>query len=457
MDFVEHCHRLALSVILDVVYNHLGPVGNHFYPPLCNIFSERYSTPWGRCINYDGPPGSDFVREIFAQNVEYWLKTFRFDGLRFDAVHAIFDSSPKHILTEMTERANRVAQEEGRVVVLIAESDLNDPRVVSPGPYGYGFDGQWSDDFHHALHAVMTGENNGYYSDFGRIEDLVDAYNHSFVYNGRYSAYRQKTHGGADASRLARWRFVVYMQNHDQVGNRFRGGERMSTLVDFETYKIGAVATIMSPFTPMIFMGEEYMEENPPFLFFSDRRTGDEEGHKEGRKREFMAFGGTGDLYDPPTDVSAFQRSKLDWRSLTKAANSSCRRLYSDLISMRRTMVIGSEFIGARKFGQRGVVFAYRHDGYTLNVALSFPPGNGRMLLPPLSRVLLDTGWKKYGGGERENTRAVEDSSAVIYMTEGGHTLTSPVSPQRNRPAAGSGPGRQGGQGSTGGNRSQNR
>ncbi|MEM3347414.1 MAG: malto-oligosyltrehalose trehalohydrolase [Metallosphaera sp.] len=293
---VNEAHKRGLSVILDVVYNHVGPEGNYMIK-LGPYFSEKYKTPWGLTFNYDDR-GSDEVRRFVLENVKYWIDEFHIDGFRLDAVHAIFDSSPKHILEEIAE----VAHSRGRFV--IAESDLNDPRIVNDKERcGYGIDSQWVDDFHHSVHAYLTGERDGFYMDFGELRDISKALTDTFVYDGRYSKFRGKTHGRP--INLPGGSFVVYIQDHDMVGNR-GGGERLISLIDKDAYMIAAALYLLSPFIPMIFMGEEYGERNP-FLYFSDFSDPKLiEGVREGRKRE------NGQVRDPQSEET-FLSSKLSF------------------------------------------------------------------------------------------------------------------------------------------------
>ncbi|QGA54168.1 malto-oligosyltrehalose trehalohydrolase [Sulfolobus sp. E5-1-F] len=312
---INEAHKLGLAIILDVVYNHVGPEGNYMVK-LGPYFSEKYKTPWGLTFNFDDA-GSDEVRKFILENVEYWINEFHIDGFRLDAVHAIIDNSPKHILEDIADVVHKYNK------IVIAESDLNDPRVVNPKEKcGYNIDAQWVDDFHHAIHALLTGEKQGYYSDFGSIGDIVKSYKDVFVYDGKYSNFRRKTHG-KPVGDLDGCKFVVYIQNHDQVGNR-GGGERLIKLVDKESYKIAAALYILSPYIPMIFMGEEYGEENPFYYFsdFSDPKL--IQGVREGRKRE------NGQETDPQSD-STFNDSKLSWK-----INNDILSFYKSLIKIRK-------------------------------------------------------------------------------------------------------------------------
>jgi maltooligosyltrehalose trehalohydrolase len=257
---VDACHSRGLAVVLDVVYNHLGPAGNYLreFGP---YFTDRYSTPWGDAVNFDDAHSNE-VRAFFVDNALMWLRDYHFDGLRIDAVHAIVDTSATHILEEMAARVDELEGEVGRTLALIAESDLNDPRIVTPREAGgYGIDAQWSDDFHHALHALLTGERDGYYSDFGAVAHLAAALTNAFVYAGDYSPYRKRRHGRVPVG-LSGNRFLGYLQNHDQVGNR-AVGERSSALMSRDLLKVGAALVLTAPFVPMLFMGEEWGASTP--------------------------------------------------------------------------------------------------------------------------------------------------------------------------------------------------
>ncbi|HOW76223.1 MAG TPA: malto-oligosyltrehalose trehalohydrolase [Candidatus Competibacteraceae bacterium] len=331
---VDACHREGLAVIMDVVYNHLGPEGNYLWG-LGTYFTDRYRTPWGDAVNYDGPhsPG---VREYMVENVRYWFETCHCDALRLDAVHAIYDFGARHILAELAEAAAHCGRRSGRSCHLIAESDLNDPRLIrSPDIGGYGLDAQWSDDFHHALHTVLTGERHGYYEDFGALELLAQAYCQPFVYAGDYSAHRQRFHG-ADAADCPAWRFVVCSQNHDQVGNRALG-ERLSGLLPFPALKLAAAAVLLSPYLPLLFMGEEYGELRPFQYFISHGDPALIENVREGRKQEFMAFHAAGEAPDPQSEAT-FQGSKLQWELRQTGQHGRLRAFYRELLRLRREL-----------------------------------------------------------------------------------------------------------------------
>jgi maltooligosyltrehalose trehalohydrolase len=333
MQLVDACHRHGLAVILDVVYNHIGPEGNYFneFGP---YFTEKYQTLWGNAINFDDV-GCDEVRNYFVQNVLMWFRDFQIDSLRLDAVHAIKDFSPKHILQEMREAVDELMAQTCRTHHLIIEFDLNDKRFIDPiKEHGYGMDAQWIDEFHHALRVTAGGERNGYYSDFEGIKHLAKSYTNAYVYDGIYSEERQKTFG-TKTDNPGR-QFVVFSQNHDHVGNRMLG-ERSSTLFSIEMQKLMAAAVMVSPYLPMLFMGEEYSEQNP-FLYFVSH-TDEEliEAVRKGRKDEFKAFHAQGEAPDPQSEDS-FIKSKLNWKSIIQEQHLNMLQYYKKLIRLRKTM-----------------------------------------------------------------------------------------------------------------------
>jgi maltooligosyltrehalose trehalohydrolase len=331
---VDACHRRGMAVVLDVVYNHLGPEGNYLseFGP---YFTDRYRTPWGEAVNFDGP-WSDEVRRYFIDNALAWTTDFHIDALRLDAVHAIVDPSARPFLEELGARVHERAAELGRRVQVFAESDRNDARLVrEPDRGGLGLDGSWNDDFHHAIHALLTGERNGYYLDFGTVGDLARALQENFVYSGQYSAYRRRSHGNS-ARDIPAGRFVVFAQNHDQVGNRMLG-ERLSTLASFEDLKLAAGLTLLSPFLPLLFMGEEY-GDTAPFLYFVSHNDRDLiEAVRRGRREEFAAFGWPGAPPDPQAE-STFLRSKIGWQLRSARPNNTLCRFHRELIRLRRSL-----------------------------------------------------------------------------------------------------------------------
>ena len=331
---VDAAHAAGLAVLLDVVYNHVGPEGNYL-PKYGPYFTDYYKTPWGPAVNYDGSD-SEHVRRFVIDNAVYWITEYHLDGLRLDAVHGIYDFGAKHLLQELTEAVHAQAAHLGRRAVVIAESDLNDPKLLRPSSRGgFGMDAQWADDLHHALHATLTGEQVGYYADFPNgVADVAVAFEQRFVYAGQFAKHRRRRHG-APAMDVPADRFVVCMQNHDQVGNR-AAGERISTLASFERQKAGAALYILSPYVPMLFMGEEWGETNP-FQYFVSH--GDEElvdAVREGRRKEFESFGWGDDVPDPQSEET-FRRSKLDWSRAGNGPHAALRALYRELLALKRS------------------------------------------------------------------------------------------------------------------------
>ena len=336
--FVDACHQHGLSVILDVVYNHFGPVGNYTtkFGPYLN--ADR-KTPWGSAVNLDGE-GSDEVRRFFVDNALMWLRDYHCDGLRFDAVHAFIDLSSVHFMEQLSTETERLGATLGKEFHLIAESDLNDPRIVRPREAnGYGMDSQWSDDFHHALFALLyspkEGES-GYYDDFGSLSDLHKALKHAYVYDGQYSAFRKRRHG-RPTDGLSAHHFVHFDQNHDQVGNR-GWGERLEHLVGLDAAKVSIGLLLTAPYMPMLFMGEEWATSSP-FLYFADHE--DEEMRRkvaEGRKKEFAAFGFSEDIPDPE-DQKTYEMSKLKWEEQQEGKHAEMLSWVKKLIKLRRSRV----------------------------------------------------------------------------------------------------------------------
>ncbi|MFW0718616.1 malto-oligosyltrehalose trehalohydrolase [Pedobacter sp. N23S346] len=329
---INACHEVGLAVILDVVYNHMGPEGNYFndFGP---YFTDKYQTPWGQALNFDDA-NCDPVRDYFIENVLMWFRDFHVDALRMDAVHAIKDFSAIPILKEIKTYVNQLADHTGRSHQLIVELDLNDPKYINdPDCGGYGMDAQWVDEFHHALRVTAGQEPNGYYADFNGIEQLAKSYEDAYVYDGQYSPHREKKFG-AKATENEGKQFVVFSQNHDQVGNRMLG-ERTSELVSFEMCKLLAAAVFCSPFVPLVFMGEEYGETNR-FQFFTSHSDKELiEAVRKGRKAEFAAFHSRAETPDPQSDET-FLTSKLDWNKISQQPHSNLLQYYKALISLRK-------------------------------------------------------------------------------------------------------------------------
>lgn len=331
---VDACHRHGLAVVLDVVYNHLGPEGN-FLADFGPYFTERYQTPWGSAVNFDGEYSDEVVR-FFVENALTWLEDYHIDALRLDAIHGIVDRNAQPFLALLSTAVENLARRSNRHVYLIAESDLNDARFVRTSEQGgYGLHAQWSDDFHHALHALQTGERNGYYQDFGSIEDMRRAIDHGYVYTGQYSAYRKRRQGNSPSG-IRKSQFVVCSQNHDQVGNRMLG-ERTSTLISFEAQKLSAACVLLSPYLPLLFMGEEY-GETAPFLYFTSHSDPSlAEAVRNGRRAEFAHFFKEGEVPDPQS-ITTFQRSKLNQTLLQDPQHKVLWDFYRELIRLRNSV-----------------------------------------------------------------------------------------------------------------------
>ena len=358
---VDAVHRHGLSIVLDVVYNHLGPEGNYLnaYGP---YLTDRYQTPWGQAINFD-VVGSDEVRRFFIENALYWLEDYHFDGLRLDAVHGIFDFGARHILAELKSAVADLSQRLGRPLHLIAESDLNDSRILrDPEHGGYGIDAQWSDDFHHSVHTLLTGENLGYYSDFEGVRPLVSTLRDGWYYSGQHSNYRKRRHGNSTCG-ISPTRFVVCNQNHDQVGNR-AAGERLGHLVSEGRAHMAAAITLLSPMVPMLFQGEEWAASTP-FQYFTE--LGDAHLRKavtNGRRREFRAFGWPPDSIPDPQALATFERSILKWDEVQEGMHAHMLEWYRQLIELRRgrLLAFGEEAVATNAwYDSTRSLLAYTH------------------------------------------------------------------------------------------------
>lgn len=333
-NLVSSLHQAGIAAILDVVYNHSGPVGNYL-DRIAPFHSDLHRTPWGNCFNLDGP-FSDNVRRFILENVIYWIKYYGFDGLRLDAVHGIVDLSPTHILQEIGELSKLLSGKLHREITIIAETDQNDSKITETGKCGYGLQAQWNDDFHHSLHTILTGESRSYYMDYGSIDDLYRSLKNGFDYDGRYSAFLRRSRGtfwdNAHPERL-----VVFSQNHDQIGNR-AFGDRLLSIAGKKKSLIASSLALLSPYTPMIFMGEE-LGSTDPFQFFID--TNDQELEKaviEGRRSEFREFSWAEDIPNP-VNLSTFAESKIHWGSHEEIANNEFIAHFRDLIRLRKEFV----------------------------------------------------------------------------------------------------------------------
>lgn len=328
---VNECHRNGMGVIIDVVYNHIGPEGNYLmdYGP---YFTDRYRTPWGMAINFDGPYSND-VRNFFIENALHWFRDYHIDALRLDALHAIHDMTARPFLLELAEKVKELSDITGRKYYLIAEDESNNPTIVRPRDLGgYEIDALWCDDFHHSLHVLLTGEHQGYYADFNGTGDLVKSLKEGFVYSGQYSRFRKRNHGSPSVDIPAE-KFVVFCQNHDQVGNRI-WGERLAHLVSFEALKLAAGVVILSPYVPLLFMGEEYGETAPFLYFTSHSDPAIIEAVRKGRKEEFRSFDWDGEPPDPQ-NPETFKESRIIWEKRYKGHNLVLLNFYKELINLR--------------------------------------------------------------------------------------------------------------------------
>ncbi len=359
-EMIDACHQIGIAVIMDVVYNHLGPEGNYLgeFGP---YFTARYHTPWGRALNFDDAD-SQPVRDYFIANALHWFRNYHIDGLRLDAVHAIFDTSAYHFLQELADKVAVFDQNSGRKHYLIAESDLNDPRLIrSPNRGGYGLDAQWCDDFHHSLRTLFTGEQTGYFADYGELSHWVKALQEGYVYSGQYSCHRRRHHG-RPAHDIPPDRLVVFSQNHDQIGNQMTG-ERLSGKISFAAQKLMAAAVLLSPTIPMLFMGEEYAE-TAPFLYFVSH--GDPEliaAVRKGRKEEFKTFQWSGEPPDPQ-DEATYLKSKLDWNQRRHGNHRIMWNFYRKLLAIRKRLPAAAKrddpSIKVISVGNRNPVIIYR-------------------------------------------------------------------------------------------------
>jgi maltooligosyltrehalose trehalohydrolase len=396
--FVDAAHGHGLAVVLDVVYNHLGPEGNYFseYGP---YFTDKYQTPWGKAINFDGAD-SDAVRDFFIHNALHWLENYHIDVLRLDAVHGIFDFSATHFLAELQSAVTSLETRLQRKFHLVAESDLNDARLLrQTAQGGYGLHSQWSDDFHHSLHSLLTDERAGYYSDFGDVHHLAVTMRNGWFYAGQHSNFRRRKHGNSPAG-LARSNFVVCIQNHDQIGNRPRG-DRLGELLDFEGLKLAAGVTVLAPFVPLLFMGEEYGEKAPFQYFTSHSHAGLIEAVRKGRKEEFSAFAWEGEIPDPH-DERTFLRSKLKHELKNKEPHRTLRALYRELLEIRREYRLAGK--GKLEISENGSAILMLADGGAKMLAAIFEFGKAEREIKDLQmpvgmwKLRLNSGDKKWKG-----------------------------------------------------------
>jgi maltooligosyltrehalose trehalohydrolase len=396
--FVDACHQRALGVVMDVVYNHLGPDGNYLsrFGP---YFTNSHATPWGTAVNLDDAH-SDEVRRFLIDNALMWLRDYHCDGLRLDAIHALRDDRALHFLEELSLEVEALATRERRPLFLIAESDMNDPKVIRPrASAGYGIDAQWCDDVHHALWATLSGERQGYYVDFGPLPVLAKALNQGFVHDGDWSTFRERSHGRPPDGVVA-WQFINYLQNHDQIGNRATGDRAAATLSD-GLLSAGAALLLLSPFTPMLFMGEEWGARTP-WQFFSNHEAKLGRAVSEGRRNEFAAHGWAEDDIPDPQDRSTFLASKLDWGEAATARGRALLDWHRRLLALRRSEPALTDLrLGKARF-------AYEEDARWFvaargDVAVAVNLAPEPQVLPVPGEVLL--------------------ASAAVGATEGGHRL----------------------------------
>ena len=419
---VDACHCNGLAVIMDVVYNHLGPEGNYLadFGP---YFTHAHTTPWGSAVNLDGPY-SDHVRRYFLENARYWISDCHLDALRVDAVHGMFDFSAQPFLSQLTRQVHAHAQQQQRNIYCFAESDLNDTRVIRPvKDGGYGFDAQWNDDFHHALHSLLTGESKGYYADFGSLDHLAKAWQCGFVYDGRYSVARKRRHGN-DARHISPSKFIVFAQNHDQVGNRMHG-ERLSHLVGLEQTKLAAASVLLSPYIPLLFMGEEYGEPAPFAYFVSHTDPDLVEAVRKGRRDEFSAFGWEDEPPDPQS-LQTFRNSKLTRHLSTRpGAHRTLYAFYGELIRLRQSLPALSRLhrggfsvtlkdttglLGVgRKHGRSEVYMLFNFSPEGNDTEAILPPGQWRKKLDTADQY-----WSGPGSTAPEMVR--DDTEAAVSM-----------------------------------------
>lgn len=420
---INACHKKGLAVLLDVVYNHFGPEGNYL-GEFGHYFTDKYRTPWGGAVNLDGPD-SDPVLEYFLSNAGYWINEFRFDGLRLDAVDWIFDQTPRPLLQRLAEEVRLQKGRLEREIHLFAENDTNDVRLITPlDEGGFGLDAQWDDNFHHALRTLLTGETTGYYEDFGQFNQMVKAYREAFVYTGEYSRYRRRRHGGPAKDRPTS-QFVVFSQNHDQVGNR-KCGDRLSANQQMDKLLLAAGVVILSPYIPLLFMGEEY-GERAPFHYFVDH--GDQELIelvRKGKHEEHASGICEGEIPDPAAEIT-FLESRIDLEGRKEGEQALILEFYRKLFSLRRTLpglqVFRREFMEIRGMQQQRVISIRRWSGdnsvvclFSFNnvrqeVPLKLPQGNWEKVLDSSAQH-----WRGPGEEAPAHIEAAGDTAETLMM-----------------------------------------
>jgi len=425
--FVDAAHQRDIAIVLDVVYNHLGPEGNVLgaYGP---YFTDRYRTPWGAAINFDGP-GSDQVRRYFVENALTWFRDFHVDALRLDAVHGIVDPTATPFLVELSGATEQLGTLLGRRLDLIAESADNDPRVVSPTAVGgLGLDAQWNDDFHHALHAALTGERLGYYADFGDVGQLARSMSEGFVYQGQYSRHRSRRHG-ASSTGIEPERFVLFAQNHDHVGNRPQG-DRLASLVSPDALRLAAAVLLLSPGVPMLFMGEEY-GETAPFAYFVDHADPElREAVRRGRREEMTGLGWMEETADALAERT-FQAAVLDQSQRFAPGHAQLWALYRSLIDLRRThsALTRSARPQAQAYAHGDVVTLARSDSTesvcslfnfsAVEAVARLPVPSGGAGRPSSWTLLIDSAEPTLGGHGQRQPEMVESQDVVRLVPHG--------------------------------------
>jgi maltooligosyltrehalose trehalohydrolase len=418
---VDACHARNLAVVLDVVYNHIGPEHNHL-AEFAPYFTERFKTPWGPAVNLDAAE-SDHVRRFFIENALYWVTECHVDALRLDAVHALLDLSAVHFLEDLSSSVEQRARQLGRKVQLIAESDLNAPRMVEPRERGgYGMDAQWLDDFHHALHVLLTDERSGYYESYGDAHDLAKAYRENFVYTGQYSSIRKRRHGRS-ARDIPPCRFVVCAQNHDQIGNRMLG-DRLAATLELDRLKLSAAAVLLSPFIPLLFMGEEYGDPAPFAFFVSHEDDALVDAVRKGRVEEFADFKWAGEPHDPHA-AETFESAKLDRSRRDHSPHAALYALHHALLRLREDLFGGAGTragtVEARVIGSDSTIVVVR-PGLRGRVALllNFRASSTGVPLTELGpaaaefwRTLLDTAASEWDGGGSNLPETLKSSDTV--------------------------------------------
>lgn len=416
---VNEAHRKGIAVILDVVYNHLGPDGNYL-PQFAPYYTQKYKTPWGSAINFDDAH-CDGVRNYYWQNALMWLDEFRIDALRMDAVHAIWDFSANHFIQELKNKVNELEKNSGRKKVLIAEFDLNNPRYISPAEKGgYGMDGQWIDEFHHALHSVITGEVNGYYEDFGETAQLAKSLKDSYVYTGQYSKHRKK-HFGVMPAENNYGQFVVFAQNHDHIGNRL-AGDRLTTQLSPEALKLVAATYLLAPQVPMLFMGEEYGEKNPfqYFIHHTDKEL--VEMVRKGRREEFHYFNWEGEIPDPQSEQT-FQQCKLSYSYEHDEESARLLAYYKKLIALRKThpAMQGKDASAITVYHEKAndkiIAFTRQHNDKQILVVLNFAdkPGCFTQPLEVNAKKIFDSSDEGSGNISAKQRIQINPHSVLIY------------------------------------------